>query len=93
MFRMNLRIFFKLAMLAACGQAGTGAQTPGPAFVESAASVAVEGLQVSIRICRPDVDMLAAYGTDGHSLFFARNGSRIWGPLLVPFLAAHRGAD
>jgi dienelactone hydrolase len=42
---------------------------------------------------RADFKMLEAFGTDGHGLFFARNGSRIWGPLLEPFLAAHRAAD
>jgi len=42
---------------------------------------------------RADFTMLAAFGTDGHSLLLARNGSRVWGPLLEPFLAAHRAAD
>ncbi|MBL8834071.1 MAG: prolyl oligopeptidase family serine peptidase [Rhodospirillales bacterium] len=37
--------------------------------------------------------MLPAFGNDGHGLFFARNGSRIWGPLVEPFLAANRTPD
>jgi hypothetical protein len=42
---------------------------------------------------RADFTMLAAFGTDGHSPLFARNGSRVWGPLHEPFVAAHRAAD
>lgn len=37
--------------------------------------------------------LLPAFGNDGHGLFFARNGSRIWGPLVEPFLAANRAPD
>ncbi len=42
---------------------------------------------------RAELRMLAAFGTDGHGLFFARNGSRVWGPLLEPFLAANSTTD
>ncbi len=42
---------------------------------------------------KAEFTLLAAFGNDGHGLFFARNGSRIWGPLVEPFLAANRATD
>ncbi|MGX9965054.1 alpha/beta hydrolase family protein [Roseomonas sp. F4] len=32
---------------------------------------------------------LPAFGQDGHSLFFGRGGSAVWGPVVEPFLGAH----
>ena len=37
---------------------------------------------------KADLVQLGPFGTDGHSLFFGRGGSAIWGPLVEKYLAA-----
>ena len=37
---------------------------------------------------RAEFQRLAAFGEDGHRLFFARGGSQIWGPLVERYLAS-----
>jgi dienelactone hydrolase len=37
---------------------------------------------------RVEFAALPAFGSDGHSLFFGRGGSAVWGPVVEPFLAA-----
>ncbi|MBI3505735.1 MAG: prolyl oligopeptidase family serine peptidase [Proteobacteria bacterium] len=42
---------------------------------------------------KAELRLLPAFGTDGHNLFFGRDGSRVWGSVVEPFLAANGTAD
>lgn len=59
----------------------------GPALVEEMAKAYV-GAGGKISAYRPE-----AYGTDGHKLFFGRNGSQIWGPLVEAYLKSQGGGS
>lgn len=52
----------------------------GPALVDEMAKAYV-GAGGKLSAYRP-----SSYGTDGHKLFFGRNGSQIWGPLVEAYL-------
>ncbi|WP_243050479.1 hypothetical protein [Dyella sp. RRB7] len=56
-----------------------------PHLVDDMAKAFV-GAGGKLQAYRPD-----SYGTDGHKLFFGRDGSRIWGPLVDAYLAANSG--